>query len=116
MRRTRIWVLGAIVALTAILTAVVVAGAATSTSTIDFEGLAAGTIVTSVSHGAGISGDDAGGSVGIFGLNPTLGGGVDAAMIFDSSCPPGGVPKHFYYSYELTYPPFLLPLPAPQVC
>ena len=27
-----------------------------------------------------------------------------------------GVPKHFYYSYELTYPPFLLPLPAPQVC
>ena len=29
---------------------------------------------------------------------------------------PAGVPKHFYYSYELTYPPFLLPLPAPQVC
>ena len=29
---------------------------------------------------------------------------------------PPGVPQHFYYSYELTYPPFLLPLPAPQVC
>ena len=29
---------------------------------------------------------------------------------------PPGVPKHFYYSYDLTYPPFLLPLPAPQVC
>ena len=27
-----------------------------------------------------------------------------------------GVPQHFYYSYVLTYPPFLLPLPAPQVC
>ena len=26
------------------------------------------------------------------------------------------VPKHFYYSYKLTYSPFLLPLPAPQVC
>ena len=29
---------------------------------------------------------------------------------------PGGVPKHFYYSYKVTYSPFLLPLPAPQVC
>ena len=29
---------------------------------------------------------------------------------------PDGVPQHFYYNYELTYPPFLLPLPAPQVC
>ena len=27
-----------------------------------------------------------------------------------------GVPNNFYYSYELAYPPFLLPLPAPQVC
>ena len=25
-----------------------------------------------------------------------------------------GYHQHFYYSYELTYPPFLLPLPAPQ--
>ena len=29
---------------------------------------------------------------------------------------PPGVPKHFYYSYNLTCPPFLLPLPAPQIC
>ena len=29
---------------------------------------------------------------------------------------PSWAPQHFYYSYELTYPPFLLPLPAPQVC
>ena len=29
---------------------------------------------------------------------------------------PDRAPQHFYYSYELTYPPFLLPLPAPQAC
>ena len=27
-----------------------------------------------------------------------------------------GYQSTFYYSYKLTYPPFLLPLPAPQVC
>ena len=29
---------------------------------------------------------------------------------------PSWAPQHFYYSYELTYQPFLLPLSAPQVC
>ena len=31
-------------------------------------------------------------------------------------CTSGRIPQHFYYNYELTYPPFLLPLPSPQVC
>ena len=35
--------------------------------------------------------------------------------VWDTGLPPG-VPKHYLYRYELTYPPFLLPLPAPQVC
>ena len=38
------------------------------------------------------------------------------ACIEQETGAPYWVPKHFYYSYELTYPPFLLPLPAPQVC
>jgi len=63
------------------------AGASTA-STIDFEGLAAGTVVSSVSFGSGISGADAGGSVGVSGLNPKLAG--NQAMIFDATC--GGLP------------------------
>ena len=44
--------------------------------------------------------------------------GVDRRQVnrWREGTEPAGVPKHFYYSYELTYPPFLLPLPAPQVC
>ena len=66
------------------------AAAATFSSTIDFEGLAEGMIVSSVAIGAGISGDDAGGSVGVIGFNPKLAG--NTALIFDAECLPGGVP------------------------
>lgn len=62
-----------------------IASAATMTATIDFEaGLASGDVVTSLSNGSGISGDNIGGSVGV-----TATGGSGKAMIFDSDCPGG---------------------------
>lgn len=76
----------------AVLSLVVVPGmtvAASTSSVIDFEGLAEGTTVSSVSAGAGISGDDAGGSVSVFGLNPNFPAN-NTAMIFDATCEPGG--------------------------
>ena len=59
---------------------------------IDFEGLAAGQIIGNISSGNGISGDLKG-SVEVFGFSPAFGAGTNAAVIFDSSCPPGGVPS-----------------------
>ena len=50
--------------------------------TIDFEGIPAGTIVSSVT-GSG------GSVVGVSGFNPVFGAGTNAAMIYDSDCPPG---------------------------
>jgi hypothetical protein len=58
-------------------------------SVIDFEGLAEGSIVNSVSVGNGISGDDPGGSVAVDGFNPVFGAGPNAAMIFDATCAGG---------------------------
>ncbi|MGH8934748.1 MAG: hypothetical protein ACRDXD_00505 [Acidimicrobiia bacterium] len=57
---------------------------ADQSATIDFEGLAEGSIVSSVSSGNGISGDPVTGSVAVFGSNPHLAG--NAAMIFDAEC------------------------------
>lgn len=53
---------------------------------IDFEGLPAGTVVNSVSSGAGISGDAVAGSVSVFGdsAHPAL--PTNAAIIFDAAC------------------------------
>ena len=42
----------------------------------------------------------------------TRGGLLHSDSLFGTVLPPG-VPQHFYNSYKLTYPPFLLPLPAP---
>jgi hypothetical protein len=56
---------------------------------IDFEGLAEGKVVDKVENGAGATGLQSG-YVGIFGFNPVFGVLVNAAVIFDSSCPPGG--------------------------
>ncbi len=55
---------------------------------LDFEGLAPGTIVDELSTGAGVSGA-LGGSVGVNGFNPDLGAENNAAVVFDSSSPPG---------------------------
>jgi len=65
---------------------------AASESVIDFEGLPEGMIVSSVSSGNGISGDPISGYVGVFGYNPVFGPQVNAAMIFDARCLPGGIP------------------------
>ncbi len=64
-------------------------------ATIDFEaGLSEGDIVSSVSCGAGISCTaDPGGSVGVFGSNPTFPAATNTAQIFDSECLPGGIPS-----------------------
>ena len=55
---------------------------------VDFEGLPAGTIVDEVSDGQGISGGLPG-TVGVHAVNPSMGEGTNAAVIFDSSCPGG---------------------------
>jgi hypothetical protein len=57
-------------------------------ATIDFSGLAEGAIVSSLSHGAGISGDPIKGSVSVFGSNPAF-PGTNTAMIFDATCAGG---------------------------
>jgi hypothetical protein len=59
---------------------------------IDFEGIEPGTIIDSVYSGYGISGDPIEGFVIVQGFNPNFGEEVNAAMIFDATCPPGNVP------------------------
>ncbi len=56
-------------------------------STIDFEGLAEGSTVSSVSSSSGISGDVVAGSIKVIGFNPSLAG--NQAMIFDATCAGG---------------------------
>lgn len=58
---------------------------------IDFEGIPPGTIVDSLYSGYGISGATMDGFVFVNAFNPDL-GDVNAAMIFDATCPPGNVP------------------------
>lgn len=65
---------------------------------IDFEGIAPGTIVEvlhnneELGFGYGISGAPIQGYVIVDGFNPDFGEGVNTAMIFDATCPPGNVP------------------------
>lgn len=66
----------------------VVPAQAASMATINFEGLAEGTEVNSVSSGNGISGDVFSGSVKVYGHNPIY-PGTNAAMIFDGTCAGG---------------------------
>lgn len=67
---------------------------ANPTSVIDFEGIPEGAIVSSVYHGYGVSGDAVSGSVSVFGLTRRFGPNVNAAMIFDATCSPGGTPAN----------------------
>jgi hypothetical protein len=60
------------------------------TAVIDFEGIPEGTIVDQVFSGFGISGEVVEGEVLVSATNPELGEDVNAAMIFDASCLPGG--------------------------
>jgi hypothetical protein len=62
------------------------------TATIDFSGLAEGAIVSSLSNGAGISGDPITGNISVFGFNPKPKRGfvgANHAMIFDATCAGG---------------------------
>lgn len=59
---------------------------------IDFSGLPAGQVIYQVSNGAGASGLP-GGFIGVFGFNPLFGVSVNAAVVFDSACPPTGLPE-----------------------
>ena len=91
-RRTPVAIIGAAIAAVALLLAAqLLAGGASANpgSVIDFEGLAEGSIVNSVSVGNGISGDDPGGSVAVDGFNPVFGVVPNAAMIFDATCAGG---------------------------
>lgn len=65
---------------------------AQTVSVVDFEGIPDGTIVSSVYSGFGVSGDAIDGEITVNGLNPNLGEGFNAAMIFDATCSPGGTP------------------------
>ena len=77
--RARLTILALLAMIFALVPAVV--SAATESATINFEGLAEGATVTSLSLGSGISGDPIAGSVGV-----SASGGVGPAMIFDSNC------------------------------
>ena len=68
-----------------------VAGWQAQAADMDFEGLTEGEIVSEVSTGSGVSGDLKG-TVGVFGFNPSFGVGTNAAVVYDSACPPGGTP------------------------
>ena len=65
---------------------------------IDFEGIAPGTIVEFLHNneefgfGYGISGATIEGRIIVFGFNPDFPPTTNTAMIFDATCPPGGVP------------------------
>ncbi len=90
-RRTPVTIIGAAIALVALLlaTQLLTGGASANPgSVIDFEGLAEGTIVSSVSSGSGISGDVVSGFVSVDGFNPSF-PTDNAAMIFDGTCGSG---------------------------
>lgn len=58
---------------------------------IDFENIPPGTIVDQLYSGYGISGAEIEGFVIVDGYNPDFGPDINAAMIFDATCPPGFV-------------------------
>jgi hypothetical protein len=69
---------------------VLIFAATTHAGEIDFEDLLEGQVLDKVSNGSGAAGLP-NGFVTIFGFNPLFGVAVNAAVVFDSSCPPGGV-------------------------
>jgi hypothetical protein len=58
--------------------------ASAQTATVDFEGLTEGSVVSTVSSGAGASGASFDGSISVVGTNPLLTG--NAAVVFDATC------------------------------
>jgi hypothetical protein len=88
MKRTYLLNILSIISILGLALFSVVPAQASSMATINFEGLAEGAIIGSVSSGNGISGDPFSGSVKVFGFNPLF-PAVNAAMIFDGTCAGG---------------------------
>jgi hypothetical protein len=88
MKRAYMFNIVGIIAILGISLGAFIPASASSMATIDFEGLAEGAIINAVSSGNGISGDPVNGFVKVYGFNPDF-PGVNAAMIFDSTCPGG---------------------------
>jgi len=91
MYKRRPIILGILLAFS-ILLILSVPGLAVSKAVIDFEGIPEGAIVSQVNKDFGISGDPIGGFVSVHAVNPDFGPQVNAAMIFDATCMPGGTP------------------------
>lgn len=64
-----------------------------SSNLIDLEGLPAGTVVSSLESGNGVSGDPVTGTIRVHGVNRMFPAETNTAMVFDSTCPPGGIPE-----------------------
>ncbi len=64
-----------------------------SSNLIDFEGLSAGTVVSALESGNGISGNAVTGVISVHGINRMFPPDTNTAMVFDATCPPGGVPE-----------------------
>jgi len=96
MIKSKLLWIGGLVAIAVVIAATLsmfAAASANGAHTIDFEGLGEGDIISSLSTGGGgISGDAIIGTVSVFGLRP--GFVPNQAMIFDSTCMPGGTPAH----------------------
>jgi len=86
MRESKLGLAAALMLAAAALFAFPATALGAATAVIDFEGLAAGTVVSSVASGSGISGDPISGSVGVFGDSANPGITTNAAIIFDSAC------------------------------
>lgn len=74
---------------TAAIAVVLLSSPAAIAGQIDFEGLEEGQVIDKVENGAGAT-DLPGGYVGVFGFNPVFGVLINAAVVFDSACLPGG--------------------------
>lgn len=65
-----------------------IAGWQVQAADVNFEGLSEGETIGTLSTGAGINGALSG-TVEVFGLNPSIGAGTNAAIVYDSDCPGG---------------------------
>ena len=73
-------------ALAALVLAAPAGAQTTAAATVDFEGLAAGTLVTRVSSGAGVTGATIAGHIDVSGVRHDTAETQNAAMVFDARC------------------------------
>ena len=92
MRYTKYVVITSVLFALVLLLTTIVSTKANPGQVIDFEGFSEGDFVDSVYSGHGVSGDAVSGEIAVRGFNPRFGLDVNAAMIFDATCLPGGTP------------------------